>query len=107
MISGIAMTFVILPCCGAVGMAAVLRDWRLAAAAFCGALGLMFVAPVLPAIVRLIGLPIVAGATMGAATATVGLWFRPSVDIWSRMIWALVATAAVCFSLLAPFLIGS
>lgn len=97
MISGLGMTFVLLPCAGATAMAALLWDWRLVAAAAFGALGIIVVGAALPEPVRLISLPVLMGVVIGATMLGPRLWFRPTSDIWSRMLWAIVPTFAVTF----------
>lgn len=97
MISSIAFVFVILPCAGAVLAGALLFDWRLAAAALCGALAMIFALPVLAATVGTIALPFVAGVALGALAVLVSLWRRPSLDVWSRMIRALLTAFVASF----------
>lgn len=107
MISGLGFTFVILPCIGAVAIAALLKDWRLAAAAVCGSLGAIFIAPYAPDGIRLIASPVLFGMAIGAAAVMIRLWLRPSADIWSRMIWAIVVTAVITFTPLLMLLNGA
>lgn len=97
MISSFGFTFVILPCIGATLMAALLPDWRLVAAAAFGALGVVALGASLPAALRLISLPIMMGIVIGATILGPRLWFRPSSDIWSRMLWAIVPTFLITF----------
>ncbi len=105
MISSLAFTFVILPCIGAVAIAAAVKDWRLAAAALCGALALIFIAPSIGGGLLLFGLPVFAGVALGALALLIGLPRRPDMDIWGRMLTAL----AVAFfaSFLNLLLIGA
>jgi len=107
MIHELGFTFIVLPCIGAVAIAAALRDWRLAAAAAFGLLGVLFISSTIPEAVRLFIIPIVFGAMIGAAITTLRLVLRPSADVWSRMIWALLVTTAAGFIVLSPFMIGT
>jgi len=97
MISSLAFTFVILPCIGAVAIACVLRDWRLAAAALCGALALAFVAPALPPSFGLLGLPVFIGVALGALAMVIALPRRPDMDLWGRMLTALAVAFFASF----------
>lgn len=90
MISALGFTFVILPCIGAVVVAALVRDWRLAAAALCGSLALAFIAPFLPAGLGLLGLPLFMGAALGGLSMVIALLRSPDTDLWGRMITALI-----------------
>lgn len=94
MISSLGFTFVVIPCIGATAMAALLWDWRLVAAA---ALGVIALGPMLPETARLITLPALMGVVIGASALAPRLWTRPTSDIWSRMLWALVPTFALTF----------
>lgn len=98
MISNMAFVFVVLPCIGAAIAGAVLFDWRLAAAALCGALGLLFVAPLLPEVLRVTGGSLVSGIAVGAATTLVVLFWRPVASFWSRMTIAMMAAFTVHFA---------
>lgn len=95
MISSLGFTFVILPCIAACAMAALIRDWRLAAAAFFGGLSLIFAAPFVPLGYGLIGLPVFTGVAIGGLVTTATLLRRPVLDIWGRMLPALM----VCFTI--------
>ncbi len=97
MISSIGFAFVIMPCIGAVVMAALLWDWRLVAAAACGALCVLLLGQYLPEPVRLIALPLIMGVIIGSAFLIPRLATRPSIDIWSRMLWALIPTFLITF----------
>lgn len=97
MISGLGVTFVLIPCIGAAVMGALLRDWRLVVAAAFGALGVIALGPSLPEAVRLISLPALMGVVIGASFLAPRLWFRPTSDIWSRMLWSMVPTFAITF----------
>jgi len=97
MISGVAFAFVVTPCIGATVMAALLRDWRLVAAAAFGSLGVLALAEFLPEPVRLISLPLIMGVIIGAVFLVPRLAMRPTSDIWSRMLWAIVPTFLVTF----------
>jgi len=97
MISSLAFTFVILPCIGAVAIATLLRDWRLAAAALCGALGLAFLSPSLPHVVGLLGLPVFIGMALGALAMVIALPRKPEMDIWGRMLTALAVAFFASF----------
>lgn len=97
MISSISFAFVLLPCIGACVMAALLWDWRLVAAAAFGALGVLALGSALPEAVRVISLPIMMGVLIGAAVLVPRLATRPSIDVWSRMLWAVVPTFLITF----------
>ncbi|MEL6959448.1 MAG: hypothetical protein AAGL89_10900 [Pseudomonadota bacterium] len=97
MLSGLTFTFVILPCIAAVAISAVLRDWRLAAAAICGGLALAFIAPGLPGGLGLLGLPIFVGIALGGLAMVLALPRRPDMDVWGRMLTALIVAFAVTF----------
>ncbi|MCF2871021.1 hypothetical protein L0664_08080 [Octadecabacter sp. G9-8] len=95
--SGVSVAFVLIPCIAAVITAAVISDWRLAAAAFFGAVGMLFLAPTLPDGVRVFGSPVFSGVAIGAATLVAQLLWRPTVSTWSRMTAAMMVTFAVTF----------
>ena len=97
MISGLGVSFVLIPCIGASVMAALLWDWRLVAAAAFGALGVIALGPYMSDPVRLITLPILMGVVLGATILGPRLFMRPSSDIWSRMLWAIVPTFLITF----------
>ena len=94
----LALRFVILPCAAACIIAALVFDWRLGAAAFFGALGLLFARASLPVGISYLSVPVFLGVALGAAAATVALLLRPSLDVWGRLIAALVFTAAISFA---------
>ncbi len=87
--SAILVSFVLLPCIGAILAGYLLFDWRLAAAAACGAAGLTFLGPLLPTAVRLYAQPAFTGVFVGAVTLVLLLRRRPAISVWSRMTWAL------------------
>ncbi|MBT8411453.1 MAG: hypothetical protein KJP02_06625 [Octadecabacter sp.] len=97
MISNTAFVFVVLPCIGAVLAGALLFDWRLAAAALCGALAVMFALPALSATAATLALPVLVGVALGALVVLISLLRRPSLDVWSRMIRALLVAFAASF----------
>lgn len=97
MISGVAFAFVLLPCIGACVLGALVSDWRLVAAAACGAFGLVAISPYMSEPVRLISLPGLMGVVLGASVLGPRLYFRPTSDIWSRMLWAVVPTFVITF----------
>ncbi|SLN56015.1 hypothetical protein [Pseudooctadecabacter jejudonensis] len=97
MISGIAFTFVVLPCLGAVVLAAIVRHWALAAAAMCGGLAFAFLAPSLPGAVGLLGLPFFVGVALGGLAMVLALPRRPDMDLWGRMLTALTVAFAATF----------
>jgi hypothetical protein len=97
MISNITFTFVLMPCIGAVVMAALLHDWRLVVAAGFGALGVIALGRYIPDPVRLISLPLVTGVIIGAMFLAPRLMIRPTSDIWSRMLWAIIPTFVITF----------
>jgi hypothetical protein len=47
--------------------------------------------------VRLISLPMLMGVVLGATVLGPRLFYRPTSDIWSRMLWALVPTFLITF----------
>lgn len=98
MISDLAFVFVILPCIGAVCAGAVLFDWRLAAAAVCGAVGLLLIGPVFPEALRVMTGSVVSGVAVGALALSVLLYMRQPVSIWTRMTTAMVAAFAVHYA---------
>lgn len=95
--SGLGLAFVLLPCIGASVMAALLWDWRLVVAAAFGALGILALGGYMPEPLRVISLPIVIGVILGAVFLAPRLATRPSIDIWSRMLWAIVPTFFITF----------
>lgn len=105
--SDMAFVFVILPCIAAILAGALLFDWRLAVAALCGALGMVLLAPSLPPQFGYVGLPVFAGIALGALAVAVGLWRRPSLDIWARMICALLVAFFATFLNLITFSTGA
>jgi hypothetical protein len=106
MISGVAFTFVLLPCIAAVAAAAILRDWRLAAAVLFGGLALAFIAPVLGGYGLLV-LPVAVGVALGALVTAISLWRDPDVDMWARMLRALIVSFAASFLNLITFANGA
>lgn len=97
MISGIGFAFVIMPCIGACILAVLVRDWRLGAAAAFGALGVLALAEFLSEPVRLIALPLIMGIVIGATFLIPRLAMRSDVDIWERLLWAMVPTFIITF----------
>lgn len=95
--SGLTIAFVLIPCIAAVITGAVIYDWRLAAAAFCGALAFLFLAPSLPEAIRVFGSSAVSGIALGSMTLIVLLLWRPTVATWSRMTAAMLVTFAITF----------
>ena len=95
--SGLTIAFVLMPCIGAVILGALCRDWRLVVAAAFGALGVIALGQYLPEAVRVISLPVLMGVVLGATILTPRLFYRPTSDIWSRMLWALVPTFFITF----------
>lgn len=106
MISSVAFTFVMLPCIAAVAVAALLRDWRLAAAVLFGALALAFAAPVLGGYGLLL-LPVAIGVALGALVTAISLWRDPDLDLWGRMLRALILGFAATFLNLLTFANGA
>jgi len=96
--SDLVFVFVILPCIGAVIAGAALWDWRLAAAAFFGALGLLFAAPIFPEPLRIMGGSTVSGVAVGALAVAVLLMLRQPVSIWTRMSIAMMTAFAVHYA---------
>lgn len=91
--SGLAITFVVIPCIAACTAAWFINDWRLAGAASAGSLGVLFVpglSLVVPSATYL--LPIFAGTAVGATVSGVATYRSPDTTTWSRMLYALVIT---------------
>ena len=107
MISSTAFVFVILPCIAAVAVAAPVRDWRLAAAALCGALGLAFVLPTIAATLAAVAFPLAIGAALGSLAVLVGLLRRPTMGVWARMSAALLVAFVATFLNLITFAGGA
>lgn len=101
-----AVTFVILPCIAACSLAAIIRDWRLAAAALFGALGMVFARAALPVGVATFTLPVVFGVVLGATATVAALLWRPTLDVWGRMLAALALTFVVSVGHLLILLTG-
>ncbi|MBU2994315.1 hypothetical protein Q4555_06930 [Octadecabacter sp. 1_MG-2023] len=95
--SGLTTAFVLIPCISASAVAVVLFDWRLAAAAACGALAFLFLAPHLPEVLRIYGSSVMSGVAICALALVALLLWRPSTSTWSRMSAALVATFTVTY----------
>ena len=95
--SGLTIAFVLIPCIAAAITGAMISDWRLAAAAFFGALGFLFLAPSLPEAIRVFGSSAVTGIALGSATLIAMLLWRPTTSTWSRMTAAMLVTFAVTF----------
>lgn len=95
MTSNTSFVFVILPCITAVIAGLLLFDWRLAAATACGAIGLLFIAPLMPNAVRLFGSSIISGVAVGSLALVVVLLIRPTTAIWTRMTIAMLAAFSV------------
>ncbi|AGI66394.1 hypothetical protein OAN307_c06670 [Octadecabacter antarcticus 307] len=95
MTSNTSFVFVILPCIAAVTAGLFLFDWRLAAATACGAIGLLFIAPLMPNAVRLFGSSIISGVAVGSLALVVVLLIRPTTAIWTRMTIAMLAAFSV------------
>ena len=91
--SGFAFVFVGLPCLAAALAGALLRDWRLAAAAAAGATGLLFlvVGPITPWL---------SGLAVGALALVALLLLRPGAEIWTRLLTAVAAAFTVHYALL-------
>jgi len=97
MISGLTFTFVLLPCIGAVILAAIVTHWHLAAAGLAGGLAFAFLAPSLPGGLGLLGLPFFVGVALGGLAMVLALPRRPTMDIWGRMLTALAVAFAATF----------
>lgn len=100
MISGLAFTFVLLPCIAACVFATVLRDWRLVAAAVFGVFGFMALYQYMSEPVRLIIWPILFGVLASAIGLFPYVLWRPNSDVWGRMIAAVVPTFIITFMIL-------
>lgn len=101
-----AVTFVILPCLAACVTAAIVRDWRLAAAALFGALGVIISRGALPVGAGTFALPVLFGIVLGAAGVVAALLWRPTLDVWGRMLAALGLTFIVSVGHLLIILTG-
>ena len=112
MISGVAFTFVLLPCIVATAIAAVVRDSRVAIVCWIGAMALFALVTSTPGPVRLFGLPVVTGLALGLffvhARLRLGLTeLANTPDVWSRMLWALIPTFVVTFLFLLYVMNGA
>ena len=106
MISSVAFTFVMLPCIAAASIAALLRDWRLAAAALFGGAALIFAAPVFGGYGLLV-LPVAVGVALGALVTAISLWRDPDLDLWGRALRALIVSFVATFLNLITFAGGA
>ena len=95
--SGITVPYVVMPCIGAVVLGAMVRDWRLAAAALFGALAVLAANEYLPDPVRVFGLPVIMGIILGSVALVPYLAIRPVADVWGRMLCALIPTFVIGF----------
>lgn len=101
MISGLPLTFIIIPCIAACVAAWFIRDWRLAGAACAGSLGVLFVpglTTALPAVAFL--LPILVGVAIGSAVSGVATYRSADTTPWSRMLYALIITFSLAITAL-------
>jgi len=103
--SDLVFVFVLLPCVGAVVAGAVLWDWRLAAAAFFGALGLLFISPAFPEALRVMGGSVVSGVAVGSLALAILLYLRQPVSVWTRMSTSMIAAFVLHYAHL--FTIGA
>lgn len=97
--SGLPLTFIIIPCIAACTAAWFIRDWRLAGAASTGSLGVLFVPGLtlmLPAVAFL--LPVLVGTAIGSAVSGVATYRSPDTTPWSRMLYALVITFSLAIT---------
>jgi hypothetical protein len=94
--SGLAITFVVIPCIAACTAAWFLTDWRLAGAASAGSLGMLFL-PGLTAVApgAAYVLPVFAGTAVGATVAGVATYRSLDTTPWARMLPALVITCTL------------
>lgn len=100
--TGLYFPFLFVPSLAATAAGWLLTDWRLAAAAAAGALGVLFLSLGGSGVFLL---PVASGIAVGALTLVVLLLLRPDATLWSRMTWALCAAFAVHFAQL--FWIGA
>ena len=78
------LPFLILPTIGGVLGGAIGVDWRLAAAALAGSLGLLFL-PIGAVGPGVLVLPVAGGIAVGAAIALLIAFWRRDVSLWTRM----------------------
>ena len=99
--SGLAITFIVIPCIAACTAAWFIRDWRLAGAASAGSLGVLFVPGLTTALPgAAYALPIFAGTAVGATVSGVATYRSPDTTPWSRMLYALVITFSLAIAAL-------
>ena len=98
--SGLPVTFVLLPSIAAVICAWAVRHWALGAALFFGAVGLLFLASNVPLGDLRFGMPFFTGAGVAGLVLAIGLLIRPGMSLWSRLSLALLAAFAVHYAYL-------
>ncbi len=91
MIEGLTLPFVLIPSIGGTIAGWLLTDWRLAGAAASGGFALLFVAGLLPEVIRVLSLPLISGVAVGALALAPVLFLRPDAGVWSRMTVGLLA----------------
>ena len=91
--SGIAFTFIVIPCIAACATAWFIADWRLAGATSAGSLGVLFLpglTAMLPALAYV--LPVLLGTAIGSAVSGIAAYRSQDSSPWSRMLYALAIT---------------
>lgn len=91
--SGLALTFIVIPCIAACTIAWFVRDWRLAGAIAAGSLCVLFI-PGLTATIPALAyvLPVLLGTAIGSTVSGVATYRSMDTTPWSRMLYALVIT---------------
>lgn len=87
------LPFLILPTIGGVIGGWLAFDWRIAAAALAGALGILFLPLSGVGFLSLVALS--TGIAVGAATGLFLIWRYGDPSVWTRMTWGLTAAFAL------------
>lgn len=99
--SGLALSFIVIPCIAACTAAWFITDWRLAGATSAGSLGVLFVpglTMMIPALAYV--LPVLAGAAVGSTVSGVATYRSKDTTPWSRMLYALIITFSLAVAAL-------
>jgi hypothetical protein len=99
--SGLALTFIVIPCIAACTAAWFIKDWRLAGATSAGSLGVLFIpglTMMVPALAYV--LPVLAGTAVGSTVSGVATYRSQDTTPWSRMLYALVITFSLAIAAL-------
>lgn len=99
--SGLSLTFIVIPCIAACTAAWFIRDWRLAGAIAAGSLCILFI----PGLTMIIpkatyALPVLLGTAIGSTVSGFATYRSPDTTPWSRMLYALVITFSLAISAL-------